>query len=320
MKNHARTLLAVLFLAGSAWGQAPAPQAADSGAMGKVTMERLLLADATRTGNRVVAVGDRGYIVYSDDNGATWKRAKAPAAPLLTAVDFLDAKNGWAVGHDSVILATTDGGETWAQQFSAPSEQRPLLDVLFLSPSQGFAIGAYGAFYETSDGGKSWNARKVIADDKHLNAILKLADGKLMILGEAGTVLVSTDSGKAWTVLPSPYKGSFFGGVTADDGGVVAFGLRGRIYRSADAGKTWKQIDNASVATLMGGSRLPAGALVIAGAAGTVLVSRDQGHSFVPLPTGSNRAFSKALLGAPNSLLLVGEVGARDVALPSPPR
>ncbi|QJR09717.1 Ycf48-like protein [Usitatibacter rugosus] len=320
MKNPARTLLALLLLAGPAWGQAPAPQAPESGELRKITMERLLLADATRVGNRVVAVGDRGYVVYSDDNGTTWKRAKAPAAPLLTSVDFFDAKHGWAVGHDSVILATADGGENWTQQFSAPSEQRPLLDVLFLSAANGFAIGAYGAFYETTDGGKSWNGRKVIADDKHLNSLLKLSDGKLMILGEAGTVLVSADAGKTWTVLPSPYKGSFFGGVTTDDGAVVAFGLRGRIYRSADAGKTWKQIDNASVATLMGGSRLPAGALVIAGAAGTVLVSRDQGNSFVPLPTGSNRAFSKALLGAPNSLLLVGEVGARDVALPSPPR
>jgi len=320
LKNHARALLAVLLIAGPAGAQAPAAPSADPGELRKVTMERLLLADATRVGNRVIAVGDRGYVVYSDDNGVTWKRAKSPAAPLLTAVDFVDAKHGWAVGHDSVILATADGGETWAQQFSAPSEQRPLLDVLFLSPASGFAVGAYGAFYETTDGGKSWNGRKVIADDKHLNAILKLADGKLLILGEAGTVLASTDSGKTWTALPSPYKGSFFGGVTTDDGAVVAFGLRGRIYRSADAGKSWKQVDNASVATLMGGSRLPAGALVIAGAAGTVLVSRDQGHSFVPLATGSNRAFSKALLGAPNSLLLVGEVGAREVALPSSPR
>jgi len=323
LKNRARALLAVLLLGGSAWAQAPATPAApaaDPGELRKVTMERLLLADATRVGNRVIAVGDLGYVVYSDDNGGTWKRAKSPAAPLLTSVDFVDARHGWAVGHDSVILATADGGESWTQQFSAPSEQRPLLDVLFLSPANGFAVGAYGAFYETTDGGKSWNVRKVIADDKHLNAILKLADGKLLILGEAGTVLASADSGKTWTALPSPYKGSFFGGVTTDDGAVVAFGLRGRIYRSGDAGKTWKQVDNTSVATLMGGSRLPAGALVIAGAAGTVLVSRDQGHSFVPLATGSNRAFSKALLGAPNSLLLVGEVGAREIALPTSPR
>ena len=103
MKNHERALLAVLLLAGPAGAQAPAAHAApaaDPGELRKVTMERLLLADATRVGNRVIAVGDRGYIVYSDDNGATWKRAKSPAAPRLTSVDFVDSKHGWAVGQE----------------------------------------------------------------------------------------------------------------------------------------------------------------------------------------------------------------------------
>lgn len=292
----------------------------ESGPMPKVTMERLLLVDATHRGDRVIAVGDRGYIVLSDDNGRTWRRAKSPAAPLLTAVEFLDATRGWAVGHDSVILATADGGETWVRQFAAPAEQRPLLDVLFVDKDTGYAIGAYGAFYETSDGGRSWNPRKVIDDDKHLNAFVRAPNGHLVILGEAGTILLSPDSGKTWSPVPSPYKGSLFGGLATDDGAVVAFGLRGRIFRSTDAGRTWKPVDNASTATLMGGSKLPDGALVIAGAGGTVLVSRDNGQSFGPLPTGSTKAFSKAVLGPPGAVILFGETGAREAALPSAKR
>ncbi len=288
----------------------------ESGPLPKVTMERLLLLDATHRGTRVIAVGDRGYIVLSDDNGRTWRRAKSPAAPLLTAVEFVDAKNGWAVGHDSVILATADGGDTWVQQFAAPAEQRPLLDVTFLDKDTGYAIGAYGAFYETTDGGRSWNPRKVIEDDKHLNAFIRLADGRLVILGEAGTILLSADAGRTWTAVPSPYKGSLFGGLVAEDGAIVAFGLRGRIFRSADAGKSWMAIDNASVATLMGGTKLPDGALVIAGNGGTVLVSRDNGASFVPLATGVTKAYSKAILGAANTVILFGEAGAREAALP----
>jgi photosystem II stability/assembly factor-like uncharacterized protein len=293
----------------------PAPTQA-AAPFGKVTMQRLLLVDATRHGSRVVAVGDRGYIVLSDDEGKTWRRAKSPPAPLLTAIEMIDAKAGWAVGHDSVILATADGGENWVQQFSAPSEQRPLLDVHFVGKDRGFAVGAYGAFYETSDGGKTWEARKVIEDDKHLNAFVRLPEGRLIILGEAGTLLVSKDAGKTWSAAASPYKGSLFGGLVADDGAVIAFGLRGRIFRSTDAGATWKVVDNPSVATLMGGSRLPDGALVIAGNGGTVLVSRDNGQSFVPLATGSTKAFARAVLGPPNAVILIGETGAREAALP----
>jgi photosystem II stability/assembly factor-like uncharacterized protein len=293
---------------------------AESGSVGAVTVQRMLLTDAERVGQRVVAVGDRGYILLSDDQGKTWRRAKAPAAPLLTAVDFLDDQAGLAVGHDSVILATRDRGETWTQAFAAPAEQRPLLDVLFMTRDTAIAVGAYGAYYESADGGRSWTPRKVVPDDKHLNAILEVGDGGLVILGEAGTILVSSDAGKTWTAVASPYKGSLFGGLVAADNSIVAFGMRGRIFRSTDKGRTWKAVDNASAASLMGGDRLPDGALVVAGAAGTALVSRDNGQSFVPLAAGTTRAFSKALLGGPNEVLLLGEVGARTVALPSAPK
>mgnify|MGYP000884340598 FL=1 len=314
MRNTLRAIAIAAALTGPAVAADLLPA---SGPLPKVTMERLLIVDAARQGPRVVAVGDRGYIAYTDDNGANWKRAKAPAAPLLTAVDFLDAKTGLAVGHDAIILATADGGETWEKRFSAESEQMPLLDVKFVDRDHAFAVGAYGSYYESADGGRTWNPRKVIADDKHLNAIVALEGGRLVILGEAGTLLVSSDAAKSWSPVPSPYKGSLFGAVVAEDGAVVAFGMRGRIFRSTDKGQSWKAVENASVATLMGGTRLPDGAIVLAGAGGTVLVSRDGGLTFGPLATGSTKAFAKPLLGAPNALMLLGEAGARDVPLPT---
>jgi photosystem II stability/assembly factor-like uncharacterized protein len=310
---HAAAFGCGIFFAGLAVAQQVTPA---GGTLPAATMQRLLVTDAERFGNRIVAVGDRGYIVITDDNGAHWKRAKAPPAPLLTAIDFVDDQLGIAVGHDSVILLTTDRGETWTQRFSAPAEGRPLLDVLFLTKNLAVAVGAYGAYYESADGGKTWAARKITADDKHFNTILELGEGRLLILGEAGTILASNDAGKTWSPVASPYKGSLFGALVADDGAVVAYGMRGRIYRSTDKGRTWKQVENASTATLIGGDKLFDGTLVIVGSAGTALVSRDNGHSFVALPTGSTRALAKPVLGAPDAVLLLGEGGVREVRLP----
>jgi len=307
-----------LVVSGAA-AQAPSTPTPGRQPMAAGTMQRLLLLDAERAGPRIVAVGDRGAIVYSDDQGKSWTQASVPAAPLLTAVDFADAKNGLAVGHDAVILATHDGGETWTQAFSAPAEQRPLLDVRFVDKGHAIAVGAYGAYYDSADGGRTWNARKIIADDKHLNALVDLGQGRLLIVGEAGTLLASNDSGGSWNPVTSPYKGSLFGAVVATDGSVVAFGLRGRIFRSTDRGATWKPVDDPAVTALMGGSRLPDGALVLAGAAGRALVSRDNGQSFVPITTGTSRAFAKPIVGGPNELLLLGEAGVRTVPLPSAP-
>jgi photosystem II stability/assembly factor-like uncharacterized protein len=320
-----------------------------SGPLTKQTMTRLLLTDSARIGNRVVAVGDRGYIVYSDSNGESWERAETPAnVPLLNSVFFADAKNGWAVGHDSVILKSTDEGKKWTQAFSAPNDQRPLMDILFTDANTGFAVGAYGLYYETTDAGKTWTARKLVEppkkaaapppkkgkdakadleiddggkggdEDRHLNAIIKVGDNRLFIVGEAGMLLKSDDGGKNWTKLAAPYKGSFFGAIQAQDGSVVLYGLRGKIFRSTDASmKDWKLVDNKSVASLMGSTRLPDGAIVLSGLAGTVLISRDNGQTFAPLPTGLTKAYAAPLLGAPNALLLVGEAGARDVVLPA---
>jgi len=300
-----------------AWAAFEGDLLPSSGPLRAATLQRLLLVDADRAGPRIVAVGDRGYIALSDDAGKSWRRAKSPDAPLLNAVDFLGERLGLAVGHDSVILLSADGGETWKQQFAAPAEGRPLMDVLFVKKEFAVAVGAYGAYYESTDAGQTWTARKIIADDKHLNALLELGEGNLLILGEAGTILASEDWGKTWKPIASPYKGSFFGGLVTAKGAVLAFGMRGRIYRSADKGRTWVLVDNPSTASLVGGEKLPDGSLVLAGIAGTALVSRNDGESFVPIPTGTTRAFTKPVLADGDRVLLLGESGAREITLPA---
>jgi photosystem II stability/assembly factor-like uncharacterized protein len=316
----ARRLLAGAIVAAMAALAATASERLpDAGPLEARTVQRLLLVGAARIGNRIVGVGDRGYIVHSDDYGRSWVRAKSPPAPLLTAVRFADERNGWAVGHDSVILATTDAGASWTGQFAAAEDNRPLLDVALLDGASIIAVGAYGAYFQSSDGGKTWDDRKIDAEDRHYNAILSLGGGRLLILGEAGAILVSDDGGLRWTPVPSPYRGSLFGGVIAGDGAVVAFGMRGRIYRSTDAGRTWTQVENNSVATLMGGTRLADGAIVLVGAGGTVLVSRDDGRSFAPRPSGTTRALSSVAAGAPGELLILGEAGPLTLPLPAAP-
>jgi len=62
-----------------------------------------LLLDVTHAGERLVAAGDRGHILYSDDGGASWTQAKVPTRQLLTAIYFADAQHGWAVGHDALF-------------------------------------------------------------------------------------------------------------------------------------------------------------------------------------------------------------------------
>ena len=82
-----------------------------------------LFLDVAAAGSRLVAVGERGHILYSQDSGESWTQAKVPTTAMLTAVFFTNADTGWAVGHDGNILLSRDGGVNWELQRDGVSAQ-----------------------------------------------------------------------------------------------------------------------------------------------------------------------------------------------------
>ena len=280
-----------------------------------------LLLDGAVAGSRLVVVGERGHILVSTDDGESWTQAAVPTRTLLTAVHMHDERTGWAVGHDAVILRTEDGGDTWTLVHQAPEEELPLLDVWFSDERVGFAVGAYGYFLATENGGDTWTARAVSKDDYHLNALVPVAkqspgtpqprSQRLYIAAEAGVAYRSDDGGTTWRELPSPYTGSWFGGLALDESRVLLTGLRGHMFRSENGGDSWTEVDTGTHATLTGAVRLPSGSIVITGLEGSVLNSKDGGRSVSARRLPSRQGISAALPLADGGLLLIGEFGVR---------
>ncbi|OGW18643.1 MAG: hypothetical protein A2X56_13975 [Nitrospirae bacterium GWC2_57_13] len=274
-----------------------------------VRVDNILLLDALLAGSRVIAAGERGQIIYSDDKGGTWKRARVPVQATLTALFFIDDTHGWAAGHDSVILRTIDGGENWEQTHSAPQQEAPLLDIWFSDRTKGFAVGAYGQFYATMDGGRTWKKKSAISDDMHINSISGSAGGTIYLAGEAGTLYRSVDGGASWQRLASPYRGSFFGVLTLRSGGVLLYGLRGHLYRSDAGGANWRSLPTSDEASLFGGLEPVKGMVVLVGQDGTVLLSSDNGKTFRLKKQAGSKIFSAAVRVSDTELLLFGEAG-----------
>lgn len=242
---------------------------------------------ATRAGARIVAVGDRGAILLSDDDGKSYRQAKAvPTRATLTSVSFVDDRDGWAVGHWGVILNTQDGGDTWTLQRDDLGADQPLFSVWFKNRNEGLAAGLFSLLLKTSDGGKSWNAVSLPPPDgaKRLDVnlfrIFSDRNGTLFVVGEQGLVFISADSGTSWNVVRSGNRGTFWTGIALDDGSLLVAGLRGKIYRSADQGKIWESVESGTQSSITDLVQLPDGRVFAAALDGVSLESGDRGRSF----------------------------------------
>lgn len=279
---------------------------------------RELLLSAALARDGIVAVGERGSIYRSPDSGLNWTAVPSGTEATLTAVAFApDQIHGWAVGHDGVILGTTDAGASWHPVYQAASLESSFLDVCPLDATRILAVGAYGLSVEKRPDSPAWQVRTILDDDRHLNRLVLGPTGTLYLAGEHGTLLRSRDRGATWQHIDSPYDGSFFGVLPLDGRHLIAHGLRGRIYRSDDDGDAWTLVPTDVRALLATAVRLPDGAIVFAGQARVWLVSRDGGRTVAPwTPPPATAAVAQLLVAPDGTLLAFGEQGV--LRLPSP--
>ncbi len=294
----------------------------------------VLLTDSTYRDGRIIAVGAYGNIISSPD-GVSWRQGAVPTRRLLTAVEFINANEGWVAGHDTLILHTSDGGQNWEIQYEDrwPNNDlpKPILDLLFVDSLRGYAIGAFGLMLATEDGGKTWATvdTTVLYDlldeaglepEPNLYGITQFGDGYLVV-GELGTLLYfspeDATTGQGWQILSSPYEGSFFGAQVFSSGVVVIYGLRGHMFYSLDKGQTWREISTETISNINDVVELPDGHFIAVGDGGIILrlrIAHETVEKTIIAYPGFDNLTSVESLGD-NKLLLVGQKGAQIFSL-----
>ncbi len=273
--------------------------------------DRIILMDIARAGDRLVAVGERGFALLSDDSGKSWRAVGTPVSRTLTGVAFEDDKRGVAVGHGGTLVRTEDGGETWTEIPMEEAAPDSLLGVTSLGGGKYAAYGAFGLYFTSADDGRTWTRRTVISEDfdRHISEVIVGHHGKLGMVGESGTLARYVDMGETWVEVPSPYPGSYFGAVQAKDDSIVAFGMRGSVFRSTDDAETWQKVQLGTTTSLNGGCVLSDGRIILVGNAGLVVESSDNGQTLNVKWTPAGKGFAAVIEAPDGAIVTAGETG-----------
>ena len=309
-----------------------------------------LFTSVVLAGNRLVAAGERGRILWSDDQGQSWRQARTPTSVTLTNIRFVSPTEGWAIGQMGVILHSVDGGQDWtlqfdgvranqallaaaqadlraggatalaeanlqaARQFDAGGPSVPLLALLPLSPARVIVAGAYGMAFATADSGATWQPffdSIPNPDGLHIYSILQDRDA-LYFAGEQGILLRRGADGQ-FATLSTPFQGTFFGALVTPGKALLLFGLQGTVLRSPDQGHSWQEVQSIDGAGIDCGIVLKNCGILLGDEAGNLLLSQDDGVSFRAIPAGGPvTALAQARGGA---IIIAGPLGLSRVAL-----
>jgi photosystem II stability/assembly factor-like uncharacterized protein len=291
----------------------------DTPALQSARASRSLFNGLARAGDRIVAVGQRGQILYSDNGGRDWKQAAVPLAADLVAVAFPTATQGWAVGHGGVILHTADAGATWTRQFDG----RRLGEVM----AQAYALGAAPADAASAPApaaapasAADATAAQVLDDAKRFAA--QGPEASLLdvwfrnettgwAVGAFGLILQTTDGGAHWTPLlhavDNP-KGLHLYAVRGVGDDVYLAGEQGLLLKLDRQQARFRAIELPYKGTLFGilGNER---AVILHGLRGTVLRSADGGATWQTIPTGVQVGLPSGTQDAQGRFVLVSQAG-----------
>ena len=240
---------------------------------------QLLIAVSPVSSRVVWAAGAGGTFVVTTDGGETWRAAVVPGAETLQFRDVYGVSDRIAylmsIGSNTTdfrIYKTTDGGATWARQFTNKTPNAFYDCFSFWDPTRGIthSDSVNGVFPDirTSDG-QTWHSiasrmppalpgeasfaasGTCIATEGEQNAWIATGGSTI------ARILATRDGGDTWDAFDTPLVSSpSAGGISVafrDDwhgilgGGDLASNTSAEMARSDDGGKTWTLTDKPPV-------------------------------------------------------------------------
>lgn len=187
------------------------------------------------TVDNVLAVGEGGGNITTNDGGTSWESFSPPTA-VGVDIHFVDLNTGWFIGSGSVIGKTIDGGSGWTTQTSPVSKD--LVSVFAAGDNEVWIVGADGTILATTNGGSSWSSQ-TSGVTAGLQDLYFRDTSTGWVVGSSGTILKTTDGGSSWEALTSgttqQLNGVYF--ISSQEG--FSVGDNRTIIHTIDSGTNW---------------------------------------------------------------------------------
>ncbi|MFO0554977.1 MAG: hypothetical protein U0271_41755 [Polyangiaceae bacterium] len=276
-----------------------------------------LLDVAVTAKGRFIAVGDRGNIVHSDDDGKTWVDAGTLGRGALSSICTLGSGRVLVAGLGGDIWYSDDEAESFTRVSVAGTAR---LRAVACASATAIAVGQLGTVLRTTDGGVTWTHASGVPRDVDLLGVSYFDDKTVVVTGAQGVALSSSDGGDSFTVLKDlmpesrpgivGYASDLFAASKGADGVVVLTGADGTVLTAPKLGDKFTYLyDKGSSFTTFGdGIAMPDGSLLVASSNGLGRLSLADGK-FTPESLPSMRAI-RALAKKGEVIVGVGEAGA----------
>ena len=284
-----------------------------------------ILIDVTNTGKRLVAVGERGHILLSDDEGQSWSQADVPVSVTLTAVCFPTPDKGWAVGHDGIVLHSADGGRSWVKQLDGSQINVAIHEQvgrMLRAKEDELAnvedpVAKEHLEYDLENLQFFANDAQMAVDEGPTRPFMDIwfkNDLEGIIVGSFGMILHTVNGGKEWQPIIDRienFDGYHYYAITPVGAALFIVGERGMLFRSTDDGNSWQRLETPYDGTFFGVSGSDDGSLVVVfGLRGNAFTSLDGGNRWQPANTPKGAALSDAAFLADGSLLMASNDGS----------
>lgn len=182
------------------------------------------------------------YVSSIDYN--PWQIITLPTDSTLRDIGFTsDASHGWAVGSNSTILETTDGGNNWKEKKLELGDLGYRFTSVDFAGEEGWIAGAPSILLHTTDGGTSWS--RIPLSEKlpgSPNTIVALGSQAAEMTTTVGAIYQTENSGQSWKAMVEQAVGVVRNISRSNDGKYVAVSARGNFYSTWEPGESaWLQ-------------------------------------------------------------------------------